>query len=119
MAARNYLAITAQIKAICFDLSVLGQFSKNDPKYFAALQSSLNKKGIRTSVIATDPFAFYDWKNNWGVSANEMLYVGDRHQSINCANKAGMISVLVDQNQNLDFGQRFSICSIDDLLDYL
>jgi phosphoglycolate phosphatase-like HAD superfamily hydrolase len=117
MAARNYLAIN-NIKAINFDLSVWGQYAKACPESFSQLQSYLAKKGIKTNIIATVDSALVDLENDLDLSADEILYVGTKQQDIQHANKAGMISVLVNDKQNLRFGQQFSISSVDQLLDY-
>jgi ribonucleotide monophosphatase NagD (HAD superfamily) len=120
MAARNYLAmIMTNIKAVGFDLSVLSRYAKTCPESSSILQY-LKKKGIKTSLLTDAPFALIDLENNLGISPKEILYVGNKFQDIECANKAGLISVLVDPGEkNLDFGQQFSISSVDQLQDYL
>ncbi len=120
MAARNCLAIMAKIKAIGFDLNVLGPYTKARPDYFLSLQSSLKEKGIQTTALDPLPSAFSDLEKFLGLRANEILYVGAKHQDIEQAHKAGLISVLIDpEGKNFDFGQNLSVSSVDELLDYL
>ncbi len=120
MAARNCLAIMANIKAVGFDLNVLSPYTKVRPDYFLSLQSFLKEKGIKTTAIEPLPSAFIDLEKFLGLRANEILYVGAKHQDIEQAHKAGLISVLVDpEEKNFDFGQNFSVASVDELLDYL
>jgi putative hydrolase of the HAD superfamily len=50
-------------------------------------------------------------------NAADCMFVGDEEKDIIGANMAGMISVLIDRNDSkVDYGQRFTIKSLEDIL---
>jgi len=52
-----------------------------------------------------------------GVKAPESVFVGDEEKDILGANRAGMVSVLVDRlHSGLDYGQAFTVGSLDEIL---
>jgi len=45
------------------------------------------------------------------------MYIGDSEEDVIGANQAGLISVLIDRdNEGLDFGQRYTIHCLHDVL---
>jgi putative hydrolase of the HAD superfamily len=52
-----------------------------------------------------------------GTNTSECIFVGDEEKDILGANKAGMISILIDRNQqNRDYGQAYTINSLREIL---
>lgn len=52
-----------------------------------------------------------------GIKAPECVFVGDEEKDIMGANRAGMVSVLVDrQHSGLNYGQVFTVESLDEIL---
>ena len=63
------------------------------------------------------PKGYQELVQKLGVSFSECLFVGDEDVDIIGANRVGMASVLIDrQKSNVDFGQKYSIASLNELL---
>jgi phosphoglycolate phosphatase-like HAD superfamily hydrolase len=127
MAARNYLTIMNSVKAVCFDQQIFDQCS-NDASHAFAITKLLQEQGLQTKVLnGTEPHTtipntndFLAIANHLRVTPKETVYVGNNRQAIEGANMAGMISVFLDREEKyLNYGQYFSISSLDELLDYL
>lgn len=127
MAARNYLTMMNNVKAVCFDKQVFQQFSEAYPNPFS-MTKLLQERGLVTKVLTdaeldtkkSNANDFLAVASHLRVSPKETVYIGNDRQAIAGANTAGMISVFADHEQNyLNFGQHFSVSSLDELLDYL
>jgi putative hydrolase of the HAD superfamily len=66
------------------------------------------------------PKGYHDLIGKLGVTASECIFVGDEEVDIVGANRVGMISVLVNrQNHKLDYGQTYTIHSLNELLEMI
>lgn len=56
--------------------------------------------------------------NNMKVETSEIIYVGDEKKDMLCANNAGAYAVLINRSdENKNYGQQETICSIAQLID--
>ncbi|MDD5190302.1 MAG: HAD family hydrolase [Dehalococcoidales bacterium] len=64
-----------------------------------------------------DPAIFQLTLENTGLHSSEVLFVGDSREDVVGANAAGLVSVLIDRKKHgLDYGQKFTITSLNDIL---
>ena len=54
------------------------------------------------------------------IGPSEMIFVGDEKKDIECGNRSGVVSVLINRtDEKKDFGQRFTIKSMDEILGFI
>ena len=54
------------------------------------------------------------------IKPSEMIFVGDEKKDVECANSAGVISVLINRtDEKKDFGQKFTIKSMDGIKGFI
>ncbi|MNY66329.1 Phosphoglycolate phosphatase [compost metagenome] len=55
-----------------------------------------------------------------GTAVDQMIYVGNEQKDITGANQSGAVSVLINREQQaVDWGQRITILSLSEVLNYL